>query len=132
MFDNKPIFHAPSHLWVKLQFLARQMRHKPTPAEDEFWQRVRNRRVVGAKFRRQYAIERFIVDFICLEFKLIIEIDGEIHTQQREYDTIRQEFLESQEFRVLRFTNEAVLTSLDEVVEAISAYISSVKVNPLP
>jgi 5-methyltetrahydrofolate--homocysteine methyltransferase len=61
------------------------------------------------KFRRQFAIERFIVDFVCLDYRLIIEVDGSIHDQQQEYDELRQLFLESIDFQVLRFSNDAVL-----------------------
>lgn len=122
---DKPIFHAPPELWAKPKHLARQMRHKSTPSEAALWQRLRNRRVVGAKFRRQYAIERFIVDFVCLEHTLIIEVDGSIHEHQQEYDVIRQLFLEAQGFRVLRFTNGEVLQSLDAVVEVIGEALSN-------
>ena len=119
MSTDKPAFHAPPELWEKLKPLARQMRRDPTPAEHALWQRVRNRRVGGAKFRRQYAIERFIVDFVCLEHRLIIEVDGDIHEQQQEYDAVRQAFLEAQGFRVIRFTNAEVMRSPDGVVEII-------------
>jgi very-short-patch-repair endonuclease len=125
MPTDKPRFHAPPELWEKLKPLARQMRHEPTPAEDALWQRVRNRRVGGAKFRRQYAIERFIVDFVCLEQRLIIEVDGGIHEQQQEYDAIRQAFLEAQGFRVLRFSNGDVLQFPDAVAEAIGDALAS-------
>ncbi|MCB9450786.1 MAG: endonuclease domain-containing protein [Anaerolineaceae bacterium] len=115
---NSP-YHALPELWEKLKPLARQMRHEPTPAEDILWQRLRNRQVSGAKFRRQYAIERFIVDLACLEYRLIIEIDGDIHDYQQDYDMLRQAFLEAQGFQVLRFSNDDVLQSLDVVVTII-------------
>ena len=114
------IFHTPPELWEKLKPLAQQMRHEPTPAEDALWQRLRNRRL-DVKFRRQYTIERFIADFVCLEHRLIIEVDGEIHEHQQAYDALRQTFLEAQGFRVLRFTNGDVLQSPDAVLEVISS-----------
>ena len=120
-------FHTPPELWEKLKPLARQMRHEPTPAEDALWQRLRNRRVAGAKFRRQYSIERFIVDFVCLERRLIIEVDGAVHEQQQDYDAVRQAFLEAQGFCLLRFSNGEVLQSLDAVVEAIGEKLVSGK-----
>lgn len=123
MTDDNFEYHTPAELWQSLKLLARQMRHKPTPAEDALWQCLRNRRLHGAKFRRQYAIERFIVDFICLEHRLIIEVDGTIHDVQQDYDAVRQTFLEAQGFRVVRFTNDDVLHSLDAVVKAIGAAI---------
>jgi very-short-patch-repair endonuclease len=119
--EKPPHFHAPPELWHKLKPLARQMRHRPTPAEDKLWQYLRNRQLAGVKFRRQYALERFIVDFVCLERHLIIEVDGDIHQLQEEYDRIRQEFLEMQGFRVLRFRNETVLTDIEFVAMSILA-----------
>ena len=78
--------HGPyrSHYktWQHLKAPARAMRHEPTPAESILWETVRDRRLSGYKFRRQYTIGRFIVDFVCLERKLIIEVDGEIHQLQ--------------------------------------------------
>lgn len=118
--DEKPQqFTSSAEEWEKLKPLARDMRHKPTPAEDALWQRLRNRRVQGAKFRRQHSIGGYIVDFVCIDHHLIIEVDGDIHEQQRDYDAARQSFLEAQGFRVLRFSNGDVLRSLDAVVVVI-------------
>jgi very-short-patch-repair endonuclease len=100
------------------------MRHTPTEAEDKLWQHLRNRQLTGLKFRRQHSIERFIVDFYCAEAKLIIEIDGPVHEYSEEEDVIRQEFLESRGFRVLRFTNEHVFNSLDDVLKQVAAHCS--------
>lgn len=112
-------------LWEKLKPLARQMRHKPTPAEQVLWQHLRNRAVLDYKFRRQYSIDRFVVDFVCIEAALIIEVDGEIHQYTADEDSIRQEFLESLGFRVLRFSNEQVLREIDEVLRQISEKLTS-------
>ncbi|HEB64244.1 MAG TPA: DUF559 domain-containing protein, partial [Chloroflexi bacterium] len=89
-----------------------------TPAENALWQRLR-RRQLGVKFRRQHAIDRFIVDFYSAEARLVVEVDGPVHQYRREEDAIRQEFLESQGLRVLRFTNEEVLTQIEAVLERI-------------
>lgn len=124
--DEKPKqFTSSSAQWEKLKPLVREMRHQPTPAEDALWQKLRNRQVQGAKFRRQHSIEGFIVDFVCVEHRLIIEVDGSIHEMpdQQSYDEQRQAFLEAQGFRIMRFTNDAVLQSIDAVVEAIKAQI---------
>jgi len=118
-------WQTPPELWAKLKLLARQMRHAPTPAEDKLWQRLRNRQLHGFKFRRQHAIERFIVDFYCAEARLIVEVEGAIHQYTQEEDAIRQEFLESLGLRVLRFTNDEINTSLDKVLEKISAALVS-------
>ena len=110
---------APPELWDKLKPLARQMRHEPTPAEEHLWQHIRSRRVFNTKFRRQHAIERFIVDFYCAEAQLIIEVDGSIHDYTQEQDAVRQAFLESLGLRVLRFSNGEVLLAIDAVPERI-------------
>jgi len=110
-------------LWAKLEPLARQMRHEPTPAEGKLWQALRGRRLGGAKFRRQYAIDRFIVDFYCPAARLVVEVDGPVHDYQPEQDAIRQQFLESLGLRVLRFRNEDVLTALEAVLDEISVVL---------
>jgi very-short-patch-repair endonuclease len=115
---QRPANTSPE-LWIKLKPLAREMRHTPTPAEDQLWRRLRNRRMHGAKFRRQHAIDRFIVDFYCAEARLIVEVDGVIHDYTQEEDAIRQEFLESLGLKVVRFTNGEVLQMLNAVVERI-------------
>ncbi len=107
------------------------MRHVPTPAEDMLWQQLRNRHLHGAKFRRQYAIERF-VDFACLEYRLVIEVDGSIHEQQQEIDAIRQEFLEALGFRVLRFTIAEVLHRLTMCSMPFGKPLPSLSVNLAP
>ncbi|MBK8022909.1 MAG: endonuclease domain-containing protein [Chloroflexi bacterium] len=119
------LFHSPPELWNKLKSIAREMRHEPTPAEEYLWQRLRNRQVAGAKFRRQYAIDHFIVDFVCLEQRLIIEVDGSIHNVVVEYDAHRQAVLEAQGFRFLRFRNEDVLESIDDVIAAVTSAIGN-------
>jgi len=106
-------------LWEKLKPLARQMRKEPTEAEELLWQRLRNHQLSGFKFRRQHSIERFIVDFYCSEAGLVIEIDGPIHQYQKEEDFIRQAYIESQGFRLLRFSNDDVLNKLDTVIQQI-------------
>jgi very-short-patch-repair endonuclease len=101
------------------------MRHEPIPAEGQVWQRLRDRRLLGYRFRRQHTIDRFIVDFYCAEAQIVIEIDGLVHQYTREEDGIRQEFLESQGLRVLRFTNEEVSDDLDSVVESIAKALAA-------
>jgi len=100
------------------------MRREPTPAENRLWQRLRKRQVLGFKFRRQHAIGRFIVDFYCADAQLVVEVDGPVHKQAQEEDRLRQEFLESLDLTVLRFTNDEVSKSLDSVVERIAAVLA--------
>ncbi|MCI0351716.1 MAG: DUF559 domain-containing protein, partial [Acidobacteriales bacterium] len=111
-------------LWDKLKPLAKQMRHAPTPAEDALWQRLCRHAVCGAKFRRQHAIDRFIVDFYCPVAQLVVEVDGVIHEYTEEEDAIRQQFLEDVHgLTVLRFTNGDVLQKIDAVLESIAEYL---------
>lgn len=101
-----------------LKSKAREMRKSPTPAEDFLWESLR-RSTFGSKFRRQHVIGNFIVDFINLENKLVIEVDGGIHNQQKERDEERTLFLSSLEMKVLRFTNQEVLINIDSTLNAI-------------
>jgi very-short-patch-repair endonuclease len=99
------------------------MRRTPTAAEAKLWQRLRNRQLRSVKFRRQFAIDRFIVDFCSPETRLIIEVDGPIHQYTQAEDKIRQEFLESLGFVVLRFTNQEVMNTTQAVVAAIDRQV---------
>jgi very-short-patch-repair endonuclease len=125
----EPTFNSSPELWEKLKPLAREKRHESTPAEDYLWQQLRGRQVGNAKFRRQHTIGRFIVDFFCVQAKLVIEVDGEIHQYTQEEDAIRQEFIEAHGFTVLRFTNDKVLTHIHTVIQTISAYLKKTEAN---
>ena len=122
-------YHSSPDVWNKLKPLARQMRIEPTQGEQALWTRLRNRQLLGLKFRRQYAIDKFIADLCCLEKRLIIEVDGLIHQYTVEEDAIRQEYLESVGFYVIRFTNDAVAQNIGAVLEAISQTISNIGQN---
>ena len=116
-------WQTPPEIWQKLKPLARQMRTEPTLAEKQLWQRLKNKQLLGFKFRRQQVIDRFIVDFYCHEVKLVIEVDGEIHNYTQVEDAIRQEFLESLGLRIVRFKNEDVLLRIEGVLEKIGRVI---------
>ena len=107
----------------KLLIRARALRRQSSDAEKTLWGHLRARRLNGFKFRRQVVIESYIVDFICVEAKLIIEADGGQHTEQRTYDAVRTARLEYLGYRVLRFWNHEVLGELDAVLERISAVL---------
>jgi very-short-patch-repair endonuclease len=98
---------------------ARQLRKQSTDAENALWYHLRNRQFIGYKFRRQQPLGDYIVDFICLEKHLIIEVDGSQHQEQIHYDKERTKWLESQGFSVLRFWNNDVLSQMGAVQEAI-------------
>jgi len=110
-------------LWQKLKPLARQMRKEPTAAEAKLWQRLRKEQIRGVKFRRQFAIDRFITDFCSPQIRLIIEVDGPTHQYSQEEDAIRQAFLESLGFVVVRFTNLDVLNDLPAVLDVIDRVV---------
>lgn len=82
------------------------MRVKPVTMEALFWSEVRNRKLGGYKFRRQFLIGRYIVDFVCVEQKLVVELDGPFHADRVQYDNVRDAFLRAQGYRVMRFPNE--------------------------
>ena len=97
------------------------MRKAPTGAEAKLWQHIRKRQIRDIKFRRQYAIDGFITDFCSPEILLIVELDGPIHQYSEEEDQIRQAFLESMGFEVLRFPNLEVFNNLLAVLDVIDA-----------
>lgn len=95
------------------------MRQPQTPAERTLWARLRDRRLSGLKFRRQHPIGRFIVDFCCPARRLAVEIDGDSHAEQAEYDAARTAWLVEQGYAVIRFTNQEVHRHIEAVLEAI-------------
>jgi len=124
-------WQTPAAVWKYLKPLAREMRKEPTEAEDVLWQHLRGKQL-GVRFRRQHAIDRFIVDFYARDPRLIIEVDGSIHETQEEYDSMRQAFLESLGYRVLRFTNEQVLQDIQGVLAVIRAALEPHPLSPSP
>lgn len=117
-------------LWQRLKPLSRQMRKEPTGAEAKLWQSIRREQIRGVKFRHQYVIERFITDFCSPQTRLIIELDGPIHQYTQEEDRIRQAFLESMGFEVLRFPNLEVFNNLRAVLDVIDEAVRRRKGTP--
>ena len=107
---------------------ARQLRNDPTDAERALWNVLRKRQMSGRRFRRQVPIGPYIVDFACLENKLVIEVDGGQHAERIDYDTARTEWLTSEGYRVIRFWNNQVLEEMDAVQEAISATVDEAEI----
>ena len=107
---------------------ARNFRKNMTDAENRMWYFLRNRRLKGYKFVREYVIDPYIVDFLCREQKIIVEIDGGQHADAEaiEYDKKRTAFLEKKGYRVLRFWNEEVFINIDDVLEAIFVLLEAV------
>ena len=119
------IFTADQKSWHALKEYARENRKNPTEAEDKLWQLVRNSKL-GYRFRRQHAISRFIVDLVCIERKLVVEIDGGIHETQKREDAERTAIIQYEGFKVIRFSNEAVLTDISSVLEKLKSELASV------
>jgi very-short-patch-repair endonuclease len=90
-----------------------------TDAEQVLWQRLRDRRLDGHKFRRQVTIDPFIVDFLCIQHKLIVEVDGSQHSD--EVDAARTAYLQVRGYRMIRFWNNDVLRNIDSVLDGILA-----------
>lgn len=98
---------------------ARELRKNSTVEEKILWNYLRNRELFPFKFRRQFVIDPFIVDFYCDQLKLVIELDGSQHADEKEleYDKKRTEFLERNGIQVIRFWNEEIHQNLNEVIE---------------
>ena len=103
----------------KLTNTARDLRKKSTDAERLLWRHLRARQLEGVKFRRQQPLGDYIVDFVCLERRIVIEVDGGQHMSAREKDSERDKWLVEQGFRVLRFWNNEVFKNTDGVLEKI-------------
>ncbi len=105
--------------------VSRDLRKNQTMAEIVFWEKVKDKKFLGYKFLRQHPLfyeyydkkKFFIADFYCRDLKLVVEIDGGIHEQQKDYDRIRSEILEIQkEYKVIRFQNEEVINDPEKVL----------------
>ena len=109
--------------------IAKELRKNQTRTEKIIWDKLRGRRLNGHKFRRQYAIGRYIADYYCCEARLAIEIDGKIHDEEEinAYDQIRQAEIEARNITVIRFSNELILQEINVVLQQISSLLP-----PLP
>jgi very-short-patch-repair endonuclease len=97
------------------------LRSNMTKAEAVLWKRLKDRKLFTAKFRRQHPINIFIVDFYCHEYRLVIEVDGDIHNDEivLQYDLGRTEVLNKYGLKIIRFTNDQILYSIDAVINGI-------------
>ena len=103
---------------------ARTLRRNQTDAEKLVWQRLRNRQLMDKRFRRQYPIGQYIVDFVCLNLRLIVELDGGQHMDQQAYDERRSDYLNQQGFVVVRFWNNEVMGNIEGVLESLILTLS--------
>ena len=106
------------------RFRARSMRNIPTLVERKFWWEVRDRRLGGFKFKRQYLIGGYIVDFVCLQCTLVIELDGSQHAGSKLYDQERDHWLKQRGYRVLRVWNNRWIAERESVLQAIFNLLS--------
>jgi len=104
---------------------ARALRKELTPAERKLWSVLRGDKLNGVSFRRQHAIGNYIVDFVSIKKKLVVELDGSQHLEQTEYDEERTRYLESQGYRVVRFWNNQVEKELDGIVQELELILES-------
>jgi len=104
---------------ILISLIQRSLRNNATDAERTLWRRLRGKQVEGCKFRRQHPCGDYILDFVCLERRLIVELDGSQHFESADYDDARTLFLRSAGFEVLRFWNNQVFRELDGVLEMI-------------
>ena len=115
-----------------MEDLAKQLRKRSTDAELKLWYFLRNRQMQGHKFRRQHPLPPYIADFVCLERKLIVELDGGQHVELAVKDAARTKVLEAQGFRVIRFWDDDVLLRSDVVLQEILRYLKTPHPRPLP
>ncbi|UUY08478.1 DUF559 domain-containing protein [Pseudomonas sp. J452] len=109
---------------------AKHLRTHMTDAEARLWYHLRGHRFMGLKFKRQKPIARYIVDFVCLECFLIIELDGGQHVEQRQLDEVRDGYLQERGYRVLRFWSHQVLGEMAAVLERGFVWPSTLSPSP--
>ena len=108
--DNKRIYNIP-----QLKKLRRELRNEPTPAESALWQHLKAGKLLGTRWRRQYSVGNYILDFYCPKARLAIELDGEYHRAIEKSDKTRDEHLKSLGILVMRYKNREILGNFLEV-----------------
>jgi type I restriction enzyme R subunit len=105
--------------------LARELRKKQTTAEALLWELLRNRQLLGFKFRQQHQFGDYVADFYCSEAQLVVECDGSAHDpkEQWHHDQSRDSYMNAQGLHVLRFPNEQILNDTDGVLKEIATYL---------
>lgn len=125
--------------WFEVKQLARELRKNQTPEESLVWSNLRNRRCCGVKFYRQHPLKYeqhhktnfFIADFYSREISLVIELDGNIHQNQLEYDEQRDLIINKMGLHVMRFDNDQIQHSLESVLSKLNEYIKNSPLTPL-
>jgi very-short-patch-repair endonuclease len=119
ILNRKNAHERPNNAFISNRKLPQELRQHATDAERLLWRHLRDRQMNGCKFRRQHPYENFILDFVSLEARLVIELDGGQHAEATEADIRRDALLRAAGFRVLRFWNNQMLAETDSVLEAI-------------
>ncbi|WP_101688259.1 endonuclease domain-containing protein [Dysgonomonas massiliensis] len=119
MYSSQMFYGAKPALFEKAKVLRQNM----TQAELLLWEKLKGSQL-GARFKAQHPIDIFIVDFYCHRYKLVVEVDGEIHMAQQEYDKARTEELEKYGLSVIRFTNQEVSDGIESVIDRIKGYLN--------
>ena len=112
--------------------VARRLRNNPTDAERCLWRHLRRRQLDGFRFRRQLPIGQYVVDFVCLAARLVIEVDGGQHAEQHVADEVRSAWLRQRGFRVLRFWNNEVLGETEAVLARVREALQTSSQAPPP
>jgi len=106
------------------------MRREAVTMEKLFWCEVRDRKLGGYKFKRQYLIGRYIVDFVSVERKLVVELDGPFHASRKKYDEARDAFLRAQGYRILRFRNDYAADDIGIVLATVKQALDTCTPSP--
>jgi ATP-dependent DNA helicase RecG len=125
--NNKPGYiTANPKKYLLIKELRDSLKGNPTEAEKIIWRFLKNKQT-GFKIRRQHIIDDYIVDFVCLNKDVVIEIDGKVHVNQKEYDDMRSARLNELSFKVIRFTNEEVFENPEKVANQIKLILESIQ-----
>lgn len=121
---EKPKYITTNYIYKYIKEGVKEQKKRQTKYEETLWQEIKNKKL-GSKFRRQHIIEMFVPDFVCLEKKMIIEVDGEIHKDQKEHDKERSDYLESLGYNILRFKNSEIENNIKKVLKRIIEILDS-------
>jgi very-short-patch-repair endonuclease len=111
---------------------AKELRNQASPAERKLWTVLSSRKLAGFKFSRQMPVGPYFADFLCRDAKLVDELDGNSHDTRVDHDSRRDAFIKSEGYRLLRFSNDDVLTNLDGVAQTIALSLTETSPPPAP
>ena len=132
MFTASRPMQGQTHKQIPTEHRQRSLRNNATDAERALWQRLKGRQLESCKFRRQHPFGDCIVDFVCLERRIVVELDGRQHFETTAYDEARSEFLRAAGFVVLRFWNNDVFNEIDGVLDVIRRELIGTGRTPCP